>query len=478
MMMHAGTFYPDNRGELERFVRESLSAVRDSAAHLPRGLIVPHAGYVYSGRTAAHAYKILQTKGKDVKRVILLAPSHYARFSGVIVNERTFRTPLGSYDSDRAAIEELKRKDIPRTSDEAAETQEHSDEVQIPFLQEVLPKAKLVPLLVGDLTGDDLRRAASGIAEIVDESTVIVASSDFTHYGDRFGYAPRFKTDTRTGIRDLDAGAIEFIVRLDPDGFARYIGETGATICGREPIRLLLAILKAKGEDARGRLLHYTTSGDMTGDFSNSVSYAAIALGGVENKAAVSVEKYLTAKEEKSLLSLARHVLERFVRDGVADYPDAELKRFEVTDAMRRELGIFVTLNAEGRLRGCIGSITGRQPLYRGVIENTMNSAARDPRFSPVTPEELRGMTIEISVMSPLVKVQKLDEIEVGRDGLVLVNGQYSGVFLPQVPVEWNWDKTMYLEQLGRKAGLDAGAYKRKETELYRFTAQVSEEDR
>ena len=183
--------------------------------------------------------------------------------------------------------------------------------------------------------------------------------------------------------------------------------------------------------------------------------------------------KYLTSDEEQTLLALARFILEKFIAANITEFPDTKLSEFNITTAHRQSLGVFVTLIKHGNLRGCIGNITGLRPLYQGVIENTQNAAAHDPRFPKVSPDELGEIELEISVMTPLVKVTDLHEITIGRDGLVLRHGFNSGVFLPQVPVEWNWDKTTYLEQLGRKAGLRQDAYQDPQTELWRFSAQV-----
>lgn len=186
--------------------------------------------------------------------------------------------------------------------------------------------------------------------------------------------------------------------------------------------------------------------------------------------------KYLNIEEEQTLLKLARFVLENFTTHGVTDFPDSKLTGFQLTPALQQKLGVFVTLQKHGSLRGCIGNITGIRPLYQGVIENAQNAAAHDPRFDRVTSDELEHIEIEISVMSPLEPVKSLDEIMVGRDGLVLKKGFHSGVFLPQVPVEWHWDKTTYLEQLGLKAGLSRNAYQDPHTSLLKFTAQVFSE--
>jgi len=474
---HAGAFYPAPKDELSRQLDGFLTEAGRAGGATPRAVVVPHAGYVFSGAAAAFAYRMLEGKGSQVERVILLAPSHYAGFSGVVVNDRTYRTPLGAYRTDSEAIAKLKKSVFPASESDIASTREHADEVQVPFLQKVLPKAKLVPLVVGELDQAGIEEVARALATIVDDRTVIVVSSDFTHYGPNYGYEPHFKGGVRRGIAGLDQGAIELIAAGDAAGFAGYLEKTGDTICGRNPILVALKLFEVQGWKARGRLLRYATSGSLTGDWTNSVSYAAIALGSLGGEAALEGEKYLSREEEGKLLKLARHVLEKFVRDGVSSFPEGDLDGFGLTPTLRKDFGVFVTLNKSGNLRGCIGHITPEEALYQGVIENTMNAAARDPRFPPVTPEELKEITMEISVMSPLRKVGSLGEIKVGRDGLVLVCGSNSGVFLPQVPVEWNWDKTAYLENLGEKAGLDRGAYKRKDAVLFRFTAQVFGEE-
>lgn len=472
----AGSFYPAGAGALKEMIKGHLERAEVASLSTPRGLVVPHAGYVYSGATAAYAYKILKARAGEIDRVILLAPSHQAAFSGVIVNERTFRTPLGTYRTDFAAIEKLKKSPFPRTNNAVAETREHSDEVQVPFLQMVLPRAKLVPLVVGELTPASTDAIARALATIIDEKTVILASSDFTHYGPRFGYTPPFESDVRTGILGIDRMAVELILGGNVDDFRDFLDRTGATVCGRNPITLLLKVFEVRGWPTRGRLLHYTTSGELTGDYSSSVSYASISVGALDDSGDVTSPAYLSEGEQSTLLKLARHVLKRFVNEGVAEFPDSDLKDFAITEGLRKEYGVFVTLHKGAALRGCIGHIQPQAPLYRGVIMNAMNAAARDPRFERVAAAEDRELSIEISVMSPLVRVSNLDEIVVGRDGLVLTNGPYSGVFLPQVPVDQRWDKTTYLEQLGLKARIGPDAYRRKGTEIQRFTAQVFHE--
>lgn len=280
--VQAGRFYPGEQGVLSRSIDKMLAEVPDVDGKIPRAVIVPHAGYQFSGPAAAHAYKIFQQAGASaIKRVILLATSHYTFVRGVVLGEQPYQTPLGIYPVDISAISALKQMDFPRVDNKIAATREHSDEVQIPFLQKVLPQAQLVPIIVGDIQGQELTSTAKALATIVDSHTVIVASSDFTHYGKNFDYAPEFEKDTRTGIYQLDQGAIDWVIRGSSAGFADYIGRTGATICGANPITLLLRVFEVNQWPVEAELLRYYTSGDLTGDWDHSVSYAAIRLGNV-----------------------------------------------------------------------------------------------------------------------------------------------------------------------------------------------------
>ncbi len=470
---NAGAFYPATKDEIKQNLTQFLAAAKNPLSYIPRAIIAPHAGYQYSGPTAAFSYKTIEGKGDSIHRVILLAPAHYAGYRGVVVNERIYNTPLGRYASDKEAIQKLKEQDFPHVSNETEETREHADEVQIPFLQTVLPQAKLVPMIVGQLDENDLEKTARAISAIIDEHTLLVVSSDFTHYGTRFDYTPKFKTSVPDGIHQLDKKAANLIAQGNFLGFAQFLEQTQDTICGQYPILVLLKIFEINNWQAQGQLLHYTTSGDQFNDFSNSVSYVSLALGMLgEKPQAAKVAGALTSEEKKTLLALSRLVLQKFVKEGTDDFT-ADLKKLTVTDTLRAKSGVFVTLTLGGNLRGCIGYIIPMTSLVEGVIENTINASAHDPRFRPVTPAELKSIHIEISAMSPLIPVKSLDEIQVGRDGLVLKNGGYSGVFLPQVPVEQGWDKQTYLEELGHKAGLDSSAYKDKNTVLQRFTAQV-----
>jgi AmmeMemoRadiSam system protein B/AmmeMemoRadiSam system protein A len=460
----AGTWYPGEPDALRADVTRRLAAAAE-VVKAPQGrvraLVAPHAGYRYSGDTAALAYATIRNGG--YRRVVVIAPSHRVAFDGVAVPPVThFTTPLGWITLDVAARDRLAETPgfVARLD---AHAREHSLEIHLPFLQVALGEFTLVPLVVGRLTPEAAARAADAIRPLLDETTLLVASSDFTHHGPRFGYRP-FREDVEKNLRKLDLSLVDRILAKDRDGFWKIIRETKATVCGRQPIGLLMRLLP---EGAAGRNLGYTTSGALTGDWTNTVSYVSIAF-------ATPLESPgLSDAERKTLLRLARRTLEmRFAEKDRPTLGDAEW-----TPRLREKRGVFVTLHIGKRLRGCIGYITGRKPLAEAVIDNALNAAFRDPRFPALTGAELSRVHIEISVMTPLRTISDpLREVEVGRHGITLekvVNGRmHRGVFLPQVPVEQGWDLAAYLKNICYKARLrDPEAWK--DATIKTFEAQV-----
>ncbi|MBI3272110.1 MAG: AmmeMemoRadiSam system protein B [Planctomycetes bacterium] len=279
----AGSWYPATAAELERAVDGFLapaqsanphSSVTAAAAPATLGLVVPHAGYRYSGPTAGKAFADLRGARARPRRVLLLGPNHRGEFFRGLATSAfaAYRTPLGLVPVDVAAVDALRA--LPLFSPHrGAEESEHALELELPFLQRVLGDFRLVPLIVGELGPRDYEPAAAALGLLLDGDTLVVASSDFTHYGDSFGYVP-FRADVQQNLSRLDGGAIEFILAGQVGAFLDYQERTGITVCGYRPIALLLHLLRGV---VRGRLLEYTTSGAVTGDFRHSVSYAAIA---------------------------------------------------------------------------------------------------------------------------------------------------------------------------------------------------------
>jgi AmmeMemoRadiSam system protein B len=270
----AGTWYAGSAPQLGSQVDDLLRAADSAPAAALLGLIVPHAGYVYSGRAAAAGYRRLQ--GGDYQRAVILAPSHFAAFHGVAVLEvDAFETPLGPVAVDRAGVETLLSGPLYHR-DAGPFQREHSLEIQLPLLQRVLPHAPVVPALIGDLGAEDLATAANTLRQLDDGQTVFIVSSDFVHYGWRFGYLPFAAVgpeQVRSDLRGLDMGAITRICTGEAQAFRAYLAETGATICGALPIALFLTFHRRR---TLGELIQYYTSLDVTGDFEHTVSYASI----------------------------------------------------------------------------------------------------------------------------------------------------------------------------------------------------------
>ncbi len=467
----AGTWYKADPTELARDIDSFLARAGRTAGGAPIALIAPHAGHRYSGGVAGYAYRTILDR--NFKRVILIAPCHrYNLFGASILNVTHYETPLGRVELDRNVCRALLGEKNFRTVREA-HANEHSIEIHLPFLQRTLKQFKLVPILIGGGSREILRSVADSIAKHLDEDTILIASSDFVHYGVSFSFTP-FRDNIERNIKKLDMGAVDLILKGDAGGFYDYKQSTGATICGWRPIYVLLNAVPGVGG-----LLQYDTSGRMGGDFSNSVSYVSAAFfSGAEKQkkpaknAGLEGEKFLNDAEERALIEISRKVLESYVRTGKK--PVIDPKGRDITDAMRAARGVFVTLEIGGRLRGCIGYITGVKPVFEAVVDNTISSS-RDSRFSPVRPDELDSIDISISVMSELMPVKDPSMIKVGRDGLIIKKWMRHGVLLPQVPVELGWTREEFLAGICRKAGLPRDAWK-EGAQIERFTAQVFHE--
>jgi AmmeMemoRadiSam system protein B/AmmeMemoRadiSam system protein A len=455
----AGRWYPAPADELERELRLFYESVpeRPPARCPPRAVVVPHAGYRFSGATAAHAYKALG--GTGIVRVLLLGPAHHDAFAGLApLDADVLETPLGRLPVDRAAVQKLLRSP-PFVDRPQAHDREHALEIQLPFLQTSAARgASIVPIVVGRLDGRARRLAAARLREIAGTDTVVVVSSDFTHYGAAFDFAPfGMGPDVPARIADLDRGAIDFILRRDRCGFQDYRAETGATICGARPIELFLQM--SESEDLEGELIAYTRSGDLTGDFEHCVSYAALLFRDAGR---------LASEDRHRLFALAWSALRDAL--GAGSQPPST----DHGPALDRVRGVFVTLRKHGELRGCVGQLEPTVPLHLAVREAAVSAACRDPRFPPLTAAEVPEVDMEISVLSELVRIEDPGEIVIGRDGLLVECGRRRGTLLPQVAVEHGLDADEFLDRTFEKAGLPADAIEREtHVEIYRYEAQV-----
>jgi AmmeMemoRadiSam system protein A len=344
-----------------------------------------------------------------------------------------------------------------------AHAEEHSLEVQIPFLQVVLKTFKLIPIVMEPYWSyETCQSLATAIAETVrGKNVLLVASSDLSHF------------HSYQKAVELDKRVLQHIERFDPEGLNRDLRQGRCEACGGGPILSIMLAAKALGAN-RGKVLKYLNSGDVTGDRSRVVGYAAGVFyktaGGTEKmkeEKKVGVDLGLSEQEKKALHHIAKTVIENKAKGKT-------VPEFKVDSPLLKEnWGAFVTIQKKGQLRGCIGYIEGRGPLYRTVEEMAEAAAFRDPRFMPVHEKELPELDIEISVLTPLKKITDINEIEVGKHGIYMKKGPFSGLLLPQVATEYGWDRQTFLEHTCQKAGLPSHAWKDKNTEIYIFSADI-----
>jgi hypothetical protein len=334
--------------------------------------------------------------------------------------------------------------------------------MQLPLLQRALqPGWQLVPVLVGQLSPEDYPAAAELLRPLLDDDTLVVVSSDFTHYGPRFGYRP-FPNDDLTAARleALDTGSLDAILDKDPQGFLDYKARTGITICGYEPIALLLQLLPA---DSHGKVVSYATSGKLTGNYENSVSYMSIVFRGPENDSA-TVKQPGSGEFSVEDMHLLHRLASAAVETSLKPQDEAASQRLEqllqdIPPKLKEPAAAFVTLMNHGQVRGCIGSITPANPIYKVAVIGGLR-AARDRRFAPLLPEELEELDVEISVLTRPESAGSWRDFVLGEEGVILEKDGHAAVFLPEVPEKYHWNREQMLSQLAQKAGLPADAWK------------------
>ena len=457
----AGSWYPGDPGVLTRDIKEYLKKVPgDGVGGRVVGLISPHAGYLYSGQIAAHGYKLIQ--GQRFDSVIVIGPSHRSVFRGASVYPSGgYETPLGVVPVDGDLADRIIGHGGGIAYYPQAHLQEHSIEIQLPVLQVVLGQFSFVPIVMGDQD----RRACENLAEAIfkavkGKKVLVVGSSDLSHF---HSYDEAVKLDRRV---------VDLVRKMDTDGLIRELESGSCEACGGGPMVVVMMVARKLG-GASAKVLKYANSGDVTGDRGRVVGYLSAAIY-VDNpsKSRVSgnpavAERGLSEEEKKSLLEHARGAIEcRLQGKPLPVLPYA-------SGATQEKRGAFVSLKKQGRLRGCIGYIEARKPLAQTVSDMALAAAFNDPRFPPLKREELADLDIEISVLTPLKKINDINDIKVGRHGLYVVRGFHSGLLLPQVATEYRWDRLTFLKETCNKAGLPADAWQDEKTEIYTFSAEV-----
>ncbi len=436
--MFAGSWYPEEN--LDKVVGSLLESVRKLQLNgTVKAIIVPHAGYMYSGQVAATAFKQLDT---DYETVFLLGPSHRYPLQGAsILDVSHYETPLGEVKVSQKA-EAMLREDLISTIP-GAHANEHSLEIELPFLQSVIEDLEIVPILVGPMDPSALKGV---LTRYVGEDDLVVVSVDLSHYHEY------------DEAKTLDSYSIQRILELDAENI--FNAEIDA------PWAVSTLILIAKEKSWTPHLVYYMNSGDVTGDKSSVVGYSSIIF--VD-------DRLLSRKDQEFLLKLARDTIESYLKTGKSPTPE------DVPSSLRDVQGCFTTLNKDSNLRGCIGHISPQEELYKCVMDNAISAAVDDRRFSPVTIDELDEIDIEISVLTVPRRLsfssgeELKSKLRPGIDGVVLRQGHRSSTYLPQV---WEKlaDKEDFLTKLCLKGSMPADCWDDPSTEVYVYQAHVFEE--
>lgn len=458
----AGRFYDGNAQRLSHEVDSLLTLhANDATFGNVAAIIVPHAGYYYSGNVAAAAYMSLP-KDKHYKRIFLLGPSHHEWLDGASVNSETdyYKTPLGQVKVDRETAGKLITANAVFSYRPEAHDREHCLEVQLPFLQrrfteEVPP---IVPIIISTNDFSKLKQIAETLKPYFTDDNLFIISSDFSHYP---SYEDACKVDAKTG-KAVESGEVEAFIATIDDNAKSGIRNLATSACGGFPIITLMLMID---KSYTVKHLLYQNSGYVDdGDLSRVVGYHAFAILRGEKTFSLS-------DEEKQIL---RKIAYNSIKDALdgKSAAEADFSPFTLHPSLKKKCGAFVSLHKQGRLRGCIGHFGEDTPLHKLVAEMARAAAFEDPRFQPLRREELDDVDIEISVLTPMRRIQSLDEFELHRHGIYIRKGFRSGTFLPQVADEVNWTKEEFVGHCSQdKAGLGWDGWR--DAELYVYEAII-----
>lgn len=462
---YAGSFYPETRSELTSMIEQLTGRVKQTHTQQPphtslKALIMPHAGYMYSGLTSAHISLVL--KENQFKRVIVIAPDHRVGFTGGAVSDvDAYETPLGRIPLDKDAAMLRGGHTHLFQAIPASDRLEHSVEVVLPFLQYYLKIFELIPIVLGHDRGL-ANRVWAALDPLMDQNTLLVVSSDLSHY---LPYPEAVARDRETIKMILDLNAGNLLTR-----------ENAA--CGRIPILVVINLARRHGWQPT--LIHYSNSGDMSGDRSRVVGYAAIAFyGGLSMQNTSDSSQPLKNHQGQALIKLARKTIaEKLGKKSISVDP------MTLDDsAFQAHRGTFVTLTIDKQLRGCIGNLDAGESILAGIKRNAVNAAFHDPRFSPLKAHELDQVDIEVSILTepePLEyedSKELLSKLRPHTDGVILRKGSASATFLPQV-----WEQLprpeQFLSHLCMKAGLPGDDWKKSRLEIMTYQVQCFEEEK
>ena len=465
----ANRFYTGDAKALAQEVDSFLNNVQSSMFHVQSStaaVIVPHAGYYYSGNVAAAAYRSIPVD-KTYKRIFLLGPSHHEWLDGASVNTEAdyYATPLGEVKVDHETALQLTTTNDTNSDSvffyrPKAHDREHCLEVQLPFLQRRfgadLPP--IIPIIISTNDFQKLKRMADVLKPYFNDENLFIISSDFSHYP---SYEDACEADALTG-KAIESGSVEEFIGAIETNARSGKRDLATSACGQFAIITLMLMLDGQYEV---RHLMYQNSGDISGDRDRVVGYHAFAILRKDST------DFTISDEDKRLL---KNIALTSIRDSLdgKGMAAANSQLYTLNSTLRSKCGAFVSLHKHGRLRGCIGHFGEDVPLYEIVAAMARAAAFEDPRFDPVRRNELDDLDIEISVLTPMRRIHSLDEFELHRHGIYIRKGFRSGTFLPQVADEVNWTKEEFVGHCSQdKAGLGWDGWK--DAELYVYEAIV-----
>ena len=466
----AGQFYPGNKNDLEKMLKEFFSKAtpvvsKDRVA----AILSPHAGYVFSGEVAANSFKQLD-RDKKYKNIFIIGSSHRAMFSGAsIYNVGNYITPLGEVKVNIPLATKLINGYDIFSFNGNAHLGEHSLEVQLPFLQYWLNNEfSIVPIVLGTQAPKTAEKIANALKPYFTDENLFVISTDFSHY-------PSQKNAVK-----IDNSTADAVVSNSPRELLKTIGKHEAEgienlatcMCGWTSV-LTLMYMTEEDKNITYHKIKYMNSGDTQyGDSLRVVGYWSICVTNSSSRKG-EIGFSLDKKDKVELLKIARNTIETYTKKGeIVNIDDKGL-----SSRLHTPVGAFVTLHSsDGKLRGCIGQFNAKIPLFKVISEMAIAASSRDHRFKPVTPDELAGIELEISVLTPMKKIQSIDEITLGKHGIYIVKNGRSGTFLPQVADESGWTKEEFLGYCARdKARIGWDGWK--DADIYIYEAIVFSEN-
>jgi len=459
----AGRFYTDNPTELKSNLQQLFSNAQEKKSkNTPLAIIVPHAGYVFSGEVAASAYNQIDPNCR-FERIFIIGSSHTSAFQGVSTYcFGDYETPLGIVKVDQALCRKLIAENKLLNNFPEPHLYEHSLEVQLPFLQHHLKTAfKIVPLIIGSATAETAKKLATILKPYLNEKNLFVISSDFSHYP---RYENAVKVDLATAEAILTNKTSKLLAAL-ADNEKKKVPGLATSLCGWSSVLTLLNMTE-EIPDLSVELLQYKNSGDTRFEGRDGVvGYCAISFTSAKQKSQAN-EFSLSDDDKRYLLKLVHDTITEYISKGTT----LEVDDSDLSTALKSQCGAFVTLSKDHKLRGCIGRFDPDEPLWKVVRSMAISAATKDYRFSPVLPSEINQLEIEISVLTPLKRIKSLDEFVLGEQGIYIKKGDSHGTFLPQVATSTSWSKEEFLSHCSQeKAGIGWDGWKT--AELYTYEA-------